>query len=114
MAAFPGTAIAGAAGTAQVRIQHARSGIVWVVSQIGVTSSTLRSGSTATVSLNGQYITSAQFLPQSAQGQPFITLTGADVLTIDFAGLTSGDTAIANLLYEEGLWGQQRYLGTVV
>lgn len=114
MALLPVTAIAGAAGTAQVRIQHGRSGLQWVVSQISVQSIPLRTGATVTVNLNGQYWTSTSVLPATASGQPFITLNASDLLTADFAFLTVGDSAILNLFYVETHWGNADNVGNVV
>jgi hypothetical protein len=108
------TARAGVAGTAQVRVQQNRSGIQWVLSQFSCDSVPQRAAASVTVKLNGQYVTSSPFLPQTASGQPFITLNASDVLTADFAGLTNGDVAIFNLFYAETHWGNADNVGNVV
>jgi hypothetical protein len=114
MPLLPATAKAVAGGTAQVRIQHNRSGLQWVVSQLSVESNPLRTGATATIKLNGQFVSDTPFLPQTASGQPFITLNASDLLTADFAFLTVNDVAILNIFYVETYWGNAPYVGGVV
>lgn len=114
MPLLPATAVANAGGIAQVRIQHSRSGIQWVVSQMSVQSQPLRSGAAVTINLNGQFVTNSPFLPQTASGQPFITLNASDLITADFSFLTLGDVAILNLFYVETHWGNAENVGNVV
>lgn len=104
---FSASARADASGNATVRIQHNRSGIVWVVSQIAVENTpTTPSAAKAIVRRNGRYLTSTSIVPASAQGQPFYALNAPDVLEIDFSNVPVGDTAIVTLSYQETLWGQ--------
>lgn len=110
---FAASARAVTGGTAVVRIQHNRSGIVWVVSQIAVESIPARPAANATIRRNGRYITSTATLPASAQGQPFYQLNASDLIEVSFANLGVGDNAIVSLLYTEDIWGV-RQTGEVV
>lgn len=105
MAARPYTARAGAAGTCTVTIRPELSGVQWTISQIGVESQPARLTGNVTQRLNGNYQTSSSILPSSAGGVPAVNLQASDTLTFDFAGLTSGDTAIVTIYYTESQWG---------
>lgn len=106
MADFSASARVPAAGTTcQVRIQHNRSGIDWVVSQISVETIPATPAGLAVVRRNGRYLTDTTQLPAGAQGQPFYKLSASDVLTIDFSNLVAGTTAICTVSYQEGTWG---------
>jgi hypothetical protein len=106
MADYVNQARADAAGNATVIIQHNRSGIVWVVSQIGVRSNPSRPAGSVRILRNGQELMTSSVLPATAGGYPFYQLTSMDVLAVVFANLTSGDTAIVTASYQESLWGQ--------
>lgn len=105
---------AGASGTATLTIsgESIPTGVVWVVSQISIETLPVRTTASATVRLNGRYISSsAQGSASSAQGPPYISLTSHDVLTIVWTGLTLNDSCIGTLLYNEHIWGES--LGNV-
>jgi hypothetical protein len=103
---YPSTATAAADGTATVTFAAVPTGLVWVVGQIGIETLPPRNGSTATVRKNGRYITSTALgSGSSASGPPFISISSHDVLTVQWAGMTQGDTCAAILLYSEYIVG---------
>lgn len=106
MSDYVNQARADATGTAVVPIQHNRSGIVWVVSQIGVRSNPARPAGSVRIARNGQELMTSAILPATAGGYPFYQLTSMDILTVTVANLTAGDTAIVTASYQESLWGQ--------
>lgn len=95
--------------TATARIQHGKSGIVWIVSQISVRTTPVRNTAQCTVNINGSYRTSTSLLPSSAQGTPFYALNPSDVMTVDFTGLAIGDVGIVEVGYDERGWGQYSF-----
>lgn len=110
---FVASARAASNGAATVLIQHNKSGIVWVVSQISVRSDPVRNTASCRVSRNGQQLTSSALVPSTAAGQPFYRLNAADALEIAFANLQSGDFAYVTVSYSETQWGQYND-GTVI
>lgn len=111
---FSASQRADASGNATVTIQHNRSGIVWVVSQIAVEKSPdTPSAARAIIRRNGRYLTSTSIVPASAQGQPFYALNAPDTLEIEFSNLSVGDTGVVTVSYQETLWGET-VAGTVV
>lgn len=106
---------ANAAGTAVIRYADVPSGLVWVVSQIGVEAITTTTLSTVVIRKNGRFITSTnQGQSASAGGLPYVSLKAGDVYTLTWTGLNSGDTAIASLLYNEVTWNEFEKLGVSV
>lgn len=99
------TASADSTGTAVVTITPDKSGVQWTIAQLGVESVPPRGTATATIRLNGRYVTSTIVMPQSAGGQPFINLQYNDQFTVTFSGLTVKDEAIVTYFYNESLWG---------
>lgn len=97
---------ANALGIATINVQHNKSGIIWVVSQISVESSPVRPAANVAVTRNGRPMTTTAVVPATASGQPFYRLNASDILTLTYRNLTSGDTAIATISYSETLWGQ--------
>lgn len=100
------SATADATGKATVEITPNKSGVQWTVAQIGVETIPVRPAGNATTRLNGRYVTSTAVLPSSAGGQPFINIQPIDKLSIDFVGLTAGDSCIVSVFYNESLWGE--------
>lgn len=105
MAATPYTARANASGACTISISPDKSGIQWTIAQVGVESQPVRTTGTVTTRLNGNYVTSSAVLPTASSGAPAFNLQTNDKLTFDFAGLTSGDTAIVTIYYTESQWG---------
>jgi hypothetical protein len=105
MPATPYTARAKADGTCTVTIQLTKSGVQWVVAQIGAETQPFRSTAQVTMRKNGGYLTSSATLPASSGGNPAILMQGMDTLTFDFVGMTLNDTAVVTLYYVESLWG---------
>lgn len=97
---------AGAAGTARVTIAaYVPSGLVWVVAQIGVEGISTKPTMSTVVRKNGRFLTSSSSgLYASASGVPYLTLKSPDQLTVDFAGLNSGDSVLVTLFYREITW----------
>lgn len=110
---FVASARAASNGVATVLIQHNKSGIQWVVSQISVRSDPIRNTAQCRVSRNGQQLTNTALVPSTASGQPFYRLNAADALEVVFSNLTSGDFAYVTVSYSEGLWGMAND-GTVI
>lgn len=105
---FALSARAGAAGTARVTVAgFVPSGLVWVVSQIGVEAQSAKPTMSTIVRKNGRFLTSsASGLTASASGSPYIALKSPDQLTVDYAGLNPGDSVLLTLFYREIRWGQ--------
>lgn len=59
-----------------------------------------------TTRMNGNYYTSSSFLPNTAGGQPALTLQAQDILSFDFTGLTPGTTGVVTVWYVEAPWGE--------
>lgn len=106
MALYSSSARANANGEATATVQQNKSGLQWLVYQIAVETIPQRSSAQATVTLNGRYITSTVVgSGSSAQGPPYLTISGMDQLVVSWVGLTAGDSAILTLLYQETEWG---------
>lgn len=103
MSAF--TANATAVTPTIVQVVPNKSGVQWVVAQLGAETVPFRGTASTVVKLNGRYVTSSAVLPSSAGGQPYITLQSKDLLTVEFSGMTAGDQAIVTVFYVETLWG---------
>jgi hypothetical protein len=103
---FIASARAGSDGTATVTVQQNLAGLVWVVSQISVTSEPLRAAANCTVRRNGQLMTTTSIVPATAGGQPFYRLNSGDTLTFEFTNLTANDIARATVSYSESQWGE--------
>lgn len=97
---------AAADGTATVHIQHNKSGIVWVVSQLSVQDVPSSSVGQCTVKRNGQLMTTTSIVPATAGGQPFYRLNAGDDLECAFTNLTPSANAIVTASYSETQWGQ--------
>lgn len=109
------SATANAAGTAVIRYADVPSGLVWVISQIGVEAITTTTLSTVVVRKNGRFVTSTnQGQSASAGGLPYVSLKAGDLYTLTWTGLNSGDTAIATLLYNEVTWADFANMGISV
>lgn len=102
---FSTSARADAAGEATCLIQHNKSGLIWIVSQLAVESIPERSAARTFVYRNDRFLTSSSIVPASAQGKPFYRLNAGDKLEVRFDNLTSGDTAIVTVSYNEAEWG---------
>jgi hypothetical protein len=98
----------GAAGTARITVAgFIPSGLVWVVSQISIEAQSSKPTMSAVVRKNGRFVTSsASGLSSSAGGAPYLALKPPDQLTVDYAGLNSGDTVLLSLFFREITWGQ--------
>lgn len=103
---FAQSAQALANGTANVTIAaQIPGGRVWIVSQVGIEAITTQASVTAIMRKNGRFLTSSAVgQGASASGAPYITLKAGDKLTMDWAGLSLGDTAILTVLYNEIAW----------
>lgn len=99
---------AGPAGTARITVAgFIPSGLVWVVSQVGIEAQSAKPTMSAVLRKNGRFITSsASGLSSSAAGAPYLSLKSPDQLTVDYAGLNNGDTVLLTLFYREITWGQ--------
>lgn len=88
-----------------VNIVPNKSGILWVIPQFSVQTIPVRLNASVTVTMNGQYVTSAANLPVSASGPPALVLQYFDTLTFTFNGVQAGDNVIVTLMYNEAPWG---------
>jgi len=96
------TALANTAGVAIVRYEHGKGGIWQIIWQTTVRTIPVRTSARATITRNGQYITSTIVgSGSSAQGPPALKLDASDVFEVTWIGLTNKDQAIALLLMEE-------------
>lgn len=110
---YVGSARAASNGIATVLVQHNKSGLQWVVSQISVRSDPVRNAAKCEVKRNGQQMATSALVPSTASGQPFYRLNAADALEIVFSNLQSGDFAYVTVSYSEAQWGQYND-GTVI
>jgi len=99
------TATADATGTAVITVQAVPAGLMWLVSQMGISTVPFRVGAACTVKRGLEFIANSGLASaDTASGQPAIQLTATDVLTATFTGLTKGDEALVTLFVEEIDW----------
>lgn len=93
----PVVAIAGGSATATIRTKWGQS---WLVKQVTNNMPNAPGGSTAGLYKNGQLIT--PMVPDSgvAAGEPWVTITSADILQVRWTGLTVGQRGSVFYMYE--------------
>lgn len=99
------SATADAAGNATIEVVPNKAGIQWTIGQVNAETIPFRGTASCTIRFNGRFVTNSAILPSSAGGQPFINLQSMDKMTVDFTGMSAGDTAVAAVFLKESLWG---------
>jgi hypothetical protein len=90
-----------AAGVAIITIR-AFASQVWTVSQVSTEYTTAPLGCTSTLRKNGSQITALIATGDVADGPPPTILRPGDVMTVNWAGATPGETVKALIYYDDG------------
>jgi hypothetical protein len=91
-----------AAGTATIEIRPFASQ-VWTVTQVSTEYRTAPTGATSGLRKNGNQITVLIATGDVADGVPSTILRPGDVMTVNWAGCTPGDTVKAFAYYDDGV-----------
>jgi hypothetical protein len=90
-----------AAGTLTVRFGPGSRARRWLVQQVSVEMSTAPAGATCALREAGRLITPLIPTGDTAAGEPAVTLTGSETLTVEWAGCTPGDPGRVVVIYDE-------------
>ncbi len=96
----PFSATVDSGGRATIKIRP-RFPDVWRVEQVSIEMQTAPLGSTANLRKNGSLVSPMIPTADAAGGDPPITITASDLMTVEWAGCTPGDSARVFVVYSE-------------
>ena len=96
------TAVAGAAGTAEIDFPSPTGPVPRTVSQVSVSAPNAPGNATAGVYFNGFLISPLVAQADAASGDPPVVVTPNDTLSVQWTNLTAGTLVTATFIYDDG------------